>query len=293
MKKLRIYIFISVLGIGALQAQIKNQETITASIKGNCGMCKKTIEKAGNEKDVSAVNWDADSQTASISFDKTKTSKEAILKKIAQVGYDNESFRAPDDVYAKLHECCLYERDHETAVAKEDHAGHTAHSDHAGHTAKNDHAAHAGHEMNNSKESSLNTVYGHYLGLKDALVASNANTAASHAKELSKAIQQVDMAKLGKSEHDAWMKVYKSLDKDASTIAAEKSIDKQRATFINLSNNLYSLAKVAKAEKPLYWQFCPMANNNKGASWLSSEQEIKNPYFGSKMLTCGSVKEKI
>ncbi|MEI5985255.1 MULTISPECIES: DUF3347 domain-containing protein [Sphingobacterium] len=284
MKKLTIYIFISVLGIGALQAQIKNQETITASIKGNCGMCKKTIEKAGNEKNISAVNWDADSQTASISFDKTKTSKEAILKKIAQVGYDNESFRAPDDVYAKLHECCLYDRDHETAVAKEDHAGHIA---------KNDHAAHSSHQMNNSKETSLNSVYGHYLGLKDALVASNANTAASHAKELSKAIQQVDMGKLEKSEHDAWMKVYKSLEKDASAIAAEKSIDKQRINFINLSNNLYSLAKVAKADKPLYWQFCPMANNNKGAFWLSSEQEIKNPYFGSKMLTCGSVKEKI
>jgi hypothetical protein len=43
----------------------------------------------------------------------------------------------------------------------------------------------------------------------------------------------------------------------------------------------------------LYLEYCPMANNNEGAFWLSNEKQIKNPYFGDMMLTCGSVKETI
>lgn len=51
--------------------------------------------------------------------------------------------------------------------------------------------------------------------------------------------------------------------------------------------------KVAKTETPTYYQFCPMANGGKGANWLSKENEVKNPYYGSEMLTCGKVVETI
>ncbi|MBD1419992.1 heavy-metal-associated domain-containing protein [Sphingobacterium chuzhouense] len=91
-------------------AQIKNAKTETAKVNGNCGMCKRTIEKAGNVKNEAQVVWDADNQRASITYDAEKTTMDTVLKRIAQVGYDNEKYLAPDEVYANLHDCCQYDR---------------------------------------------------------------------------------------------------------------------------------------------------------------------------------------
>lgn len=91
-------------------AQIKNTKKETVTISGNCGMCKTTIEKAGNVKNVANVVWNKDTKTAVLTFDGEKTSKEEILKRIASAGYDNDKYYAPDDVYAKLPACCQYDR---------------------------------------------------------------------------------------------------------------------------------------------------------------------------------------
>ena len=50
---------------------------------------------------------------------------------------------------------------------------------------------------------------------------------------------------------------------------------------------------ITGTDKKLYQDFCPMYNNNKGAQWLSTTEEIKNPYFGSKMMGCGKVQKEI
>ena len=60
-----------------------------------------------------------------------------------------------------------------------------------------------------------------------------------------------------------------------------------------LSKNIYELIKVSKSAGTVYYQFCPMANDGKGANWLSKESAIKNPYYGSQMLTCGKTVETI
>ena len=62
---------------------------------------------------------------------------------------------------------------------------------------------------------------------------------------------------------------------------------------MSLSKNMYELIKVAKPAETVYYQFCPMANDGKGANWLSKENGIKNPYYGSQMLTCGKTVETI
>ena len=85
----------------------------------------------------------------------------------------------------------------------------------------------------------------------------------------------------------------KDLTANAEKIAVAKDVTKQREIFALLANNMYELAKVSKQETPVYYQHCPMYNNGKGANWLSKEEAIKNPYYGSKMLTCGSVQETI
>ncbi len=97
------------LSVGA-NAQIQNSKTFTATVKGNCGMCEKRIEKAGAQKDVSSVEWDSKTETAVITYDAAKTTPDKVLQKIAAVGHDNERYRATDKAYAKLHECCQYDR---------------------------------------------------------------------------------------------------------------------------------------------------------------------------------------
>jgi hypothetical protein len=78
-----------------------------------------------------------------------------------------------------------------------------------------------------------------------------------------------------------------TLLKDASAISSNKDLKEQRIRFAPFSENMIALAKTVKlSAEPVYQQYCPM----KKASWLSKEQGIKNPYYGSAMLTCGSVK---
>jgi copper chaperone CopZ len=93
-----------------INAQIKNSKTETVKIYGNCGMCETKIEKAGTIKKIAKVDWDQETQMATITYDTTKTNQDEILKRIALAGYDSDKFQAPDDVYDKLHGCCQYER---------------------------------------------------------------------------------------------------------------------------------------------------------------------------------------
>lgn len=90
-------------------AQSNKKVSKTVAINGNCGMCKKTIENAANNKDVKLV-WSPESKTATITYNQSKTNVEDVLKRVANAGYDNESYKAKDEIYNKLHGCCQYDR---------------------------------------------------------------------------------------------------------------------------------------------------------------------------------------
>ncbi|MGZ5262375.1 MAG: TonB-dependent receptor, partial [Kaistella sp.] len=79
-------------------------------VRGNCVSCKTRIEKAAKTAGADAANWDPETQTVTLDFNPMKTSSEAILKMIADVGHDNEKFTASDSVYHNLPDCCLYDR---------------------------------------------------------------------------------------------------------------------------------------------------------------------------------------
>ena len=93
--------------------------------------------------------------------------------------------------------------------------------------------------------------------------------------------------------HMVWMKVFIPMIEDANVINSTNKLENQRAAFVSLSENMYQLAKSIEVENPIYYQHCPMANDGKGANWLSKEKEVKNPYYGAKMLNCGKVVETI
>jgi len=110
---------LAMLSFIASNAQIKNAKTESVKIYGNCGMCETTIEKAGNLKKTAEVDWNKDTKIATITYDEKKTNQDEILKRIALSGYDSDKFLAPDDVYAKLPECCQYERVNKTVTKTE------------------------------------------------------------------------------------------------------------------------------------------------------------------------------
>jgi len=82
-------------------------------VKGNCESCKARIEKAAKSAGAKSADWNAEKQTVTLDFDSSKTSADQILKKIAEVGHDNEKYKTTDDVYKKLPGCCLYDRETE------------------------------------------------------------------------------------------------------------------------------------------------------------------------------------
>ena len=130
------------------------------------------------------------------------------------------------------------------------------------------------------KNDQLNAVYQQYLLLSDALINSDLATA----KEASMALELGAKA-LADGTKLAGL---------ASKITAASDIEVQRALFSSLSNEMISKVKAIGLQSgEVYVEFCPMALNDKGASWLSNKKEIKNPYYGESMLDCGEIKETL
>lgn len=139
----------------------------------------------------------------------------------------------------------------------------------------------------------LQPVFDSYFALKDAFIKSDAADASAKSTILLNALKEVDMAILSKEEHMQWMKSQSALISDATQISKAKDIEKQRSYFVTLSTNMIQLIKSSAPDSPVYLQHCPMANGGKGADWLSKESDVVNPYYGSRMLHCGKMVEKI
>ena len=132
-------------------------------------------------------------------------------------------------------------------------------------------------------DATITTLFQNYLTIKNALVADNSDNASKASNEFIKSASMIDFKVLSEGNINL-------LKKDASVIAESRSIDTQRESFGQLSKNMLALTEQFKlADKTVYVMYCPMAD----ANWLSSEKEIKNPFYGSSMLSCGSVKSEI
>ena len=140
----------------------------------------------------------------------------------------------------------------------------------------------------------ISEVYADYIGLKNSLTKDNADSAAAYAKKLFKDIDKVQMDKLTATQYTAWMNYNTKLSYDAEHIKGTAELEHQREHFISLSKTMYDLLKAFSTNtETVYYQFCPMANDGKGAYWISENSKIVNPYFGKQMLSCGSTKETI
>jgi len=102
---------------------------LSFGVRGNCGMCKNTIEKAANGVEgVASATWDVDKKKIDVSFDETKTDAMAIHTAIAASGYDTEKVAGSEEAYKGLPGCCQYDHEMEMnqsgEVKSDDHSEH-------------------------------------------------------------------------------------------------------------------------------------------------------------------------
>ena len=157
---------------------------------------------------------------------------------------------------------------------------------------------HEGHTMNEVKEKinfnasiekSFQPVIDVYIELKDALTQSDSSTSSTKSKAFRKALDAFPVNERAKT-HNYWSILHKT----SKGINENVSLEHQRKQFQILSDNLIAMVRnFDEVEGKLFVQFCPMADNNKGAYWLSKEKQVQNPYYGQDMLTCGEVKRTI
>lgn len=149
-------------------------------------------------------------------------------------------------------------------------------------------------EVPSKFQDQLKAVFDNYMVIEKALVNDNAETPKTAATVLLKSIKNVDMT-LVKEEpaHSRWMLLDKELQESALAISKTSDIKEQRDHFIHLSAHLINAVKTFGINQKVYVDFCPMVNNDVGAFWLSTEEEILNPYFGASMLRCGEISDEI
>ncbi|MES2648138.1 MAG: DUF3347 domain-containing protein [Bacteroidota bacterium] len=141
---------------------------------------------------------------------------------------------------------------------------------------------------------STNEVVAHYLHLKNALASDDSKEAATAGRAVVNAIDKIDAASLTADQKKVYDEVKDDIKEHSEHISTNADkIAHQREHFDMLSLDMYDLVKSVKPGQTLYKDHCPMFNDNKGAIWLSEVKDIKNPYYGKKMLTCGEEQEEI
>lgn len=129
------------------------------------------------------------------------------------------------------------------------------------------------------KDDRIAAVYDTYNEIRSSLVNTNAQEAQNGGEKLVAALEGV--------ENNA------EALQAARTIANSQAVNEQRTAFLELSAAVEEMVTGAVASGQLYKQYCPMAFDGEGGAWLSASQDIRNPYYGDKMLKCGSVRDTI
>jgi hypothetical protein len=155
-------------------------------------------------------------------------------------------------------------------------------------------AASAKNGVDRNTPASVKELVSDYLQMKNALIIDNSNNAATAGKAMADAFGKFDQSTLTTDQKKAYTDIADDAKEMAEHIGKSAgNIPHQREHFDMLSKDMYDLVKLFGAGQPLYVDHCPMYNDKKGADWLSETKDIKNPYLGTKMPNCGSLKEEL
>ncbi|TRX21196.1 DUF3347 domain-containing protein [Flavobacterium franklandianum] len=140
---------------------------------------------------------------------------------------------------------------------------------------------------------SIDEIVKNYLAIKNSLANDDSDAAADAGKALLETMAKTSMEKVSADQMEAYMSISDDAKEHAEHIGSNAGkIDHQREHFVMLSKDMNDLIQLFGTSQKLYLDFCPMADDNKGAVWISETKEITNPYFGKDMATCGSIKKE-
>ena len=129
------------------------------------------------------------------------------------------------------------------------------------------------------KDQATAAVYNHYIAIKSGLVQTDAALVQDHAKQM--------IAELENTQAN------EGIATAARKISTSSDVNVQREAFSELTKSMDSILEGALKSGEIYKQYCPMAFEGKGDFWYSNSKEIRNPYFGDKMLKCGRIEATI
>jgi hypothetical protein len=144
--------------------------------------------------------------------------------------------------------------------------------------------------MNKNSDAKAEAILSDYFNLKDALVGDDTKKAAQEGSKLVASLKAFDASSYSKENQEELADIIEDATEHAKHIS-ESAIDHQREHFKTLSKDITDLVAITGTKSTLYEQFCPMYD--KGSAWLSTSKEVKNPYYGSRMLKCGKVQKTI
>ena len=145
----------------------------------------------------------------------------------------------------------------------------------------------------NAKDA-LKPLFTEYLVMKDALTNDNLEVAKKAGSNILKTVDGLNMALFTGESHNVWMGLSSDLKNTLQHVQHFKTLEEIRKAFQQVSNTIIGLETSFNTnDEALYVMHCPMANNNKGADWVSTSKEVKNPYYGQSMLTCGEITKEI
>tara|TARA_R110002012_G_scaffold295981_2_gene492870 strand:- start:9290 stop:11077 length:1788 start_codon:yes stop_codon:yes gene_type:complete len=148
--------------------------------------------------------------------------------------------------------------------------------------------------VNQKAKDVLKPLLTEYLIMKDALTNDNLDEAKQAGTNILKSMEGINMSLFTGESHSVWMGLSSDLKNTLQHVQHFKTLEEIRKAFQQVSNTMLGLeSSFNPNNETLYVLHCPMANNNKGADWLSTSKEIKNPYYGQAMLTCGEVTKEI
>ncbi len=136
----------------------------------------------------------------------------------------------------------------------------------------------------------MKSLVQNYLAVKNALVNNEESKAAKASARITELVKNFDKSLLTSDQKKVYDGIEDELKEQAEQISKNK-IEEQREHFSIMSKDVYSLVKAFGSGTALYHDHCPMYNN--GSMWLSETKEIRNPYYGSQMMKCGSVVEVV
>ncbi len=140
----------------------------------------------------------------------------------------------------------------------------------------------------------LKAMFLKYEEISAALVASNAAEVTQAVAAMREFLGEVRSSRLSRSATLRWAELQSQLRRSLTEMRSIRDLEKQRAAYEHLSTALFStLAEFGVEDQDVFTAYCPMAFDDKGAYWLTSKKEIRNPYFGDAMLKCGVIKGKI